>query len=68
MIYNVFNENRLTQYKELYFRGQHIDLLPLEIINEEEEYKVEEVRNYRKQEYSTQFLVHQKGYGNKHDQ
>ena len=41
---------------------------PPEIINKEEEYKVEEVRNYRKREHSTQFLVHWKRYGNKHDQ
>ena len=38
-----------------------------DIINEEEEYKVE-IRNYRKQRYSIQFLMYQKGYGNKHDQ
>ena len=28
------------------------------IINEEEEYKVEEVRKYRKQGQGTQYLVH----------
>ena len=39
-----------------------------EIINEEEEYKVEEVQNHRKQERCTQFLVYQKDYGNKHNQ
>ena len=38
------------------------------IINEEEEYKVEEVRKYRKQEQETQYLVHWKGYEDKHDQ
>jgi len=42
--------------------------LPLDIINEEEEYKVEEVQNHRKQEYRTQFLIYWKEYGNKHDQ
>ena len=41
--------------------------LPLDIINKEEEYKVEEIRNHRKQEHSIQFLVYQKGYGNEHD-
>ena len=40
----------------------------LEIINKEEEYEIEEIRNYRKQEYSTQFLVYWKEYRNKHDQ
>ena len=42
--------------------------LPLDIINEEEEYKVEEVQNHRKQEYRTQFLIYWKEYGNKYDQ
>jgi len=41
---------------------------PLDIINEEEEYKVEEVQNHWKWECSTQFLIHWKGYENKHDQ
>jgi len=41
---------------------------PLDIINEEEEYEVEEIRNYRKQGHNTRFLVHWKGYGNKHNQ
>ena len=42
-------------------------LLP-DIINKEEEYEVEKIRNYKKQGYNTQFLVHWKGYGNEHDQ
>ena len=41
---------------------------PPTIINEEEEYKVEEVQKYRKQGQRTQFLVHQKGYDNEHNQ
>jgi len=41
-IHNVFNEDLLTQCKELYFKEQHMDIaLPLDIINEEEEYEVE---------------------------
>jgi len=32
--------------------------LLLDIINKEEEYKVEEIRNHRKQERGTQFLMH----------
>ena len=43
-------------------------VLLLGIINEKEEYKVEEVWNHRKWECDTQFLVHWKGYGNEHDQ
>jgi len=31
---------------------------PQDIINKEEEYEVEKVWNHRKQEHSTQFLVH----------
>ena len=38
------------------------------IINEEEEYEVEEVRKYRKYKRRMQYLVHQKGYRDKHDQ
>jgi len=41
-IHNVFNEDLLTQCKESYFKEQHMDIaLPLDIINEEEEYEVE---------------------------
>ena len=51
------------------FKGQHEDpASPLTIINEEEEYEVEEVRKYRKQERGTQYLVHWKGYRDEHDQ
>ena len=42
--------------------------LPPDIINEEEEYEGEKVWNHRKQEHSIQFLVHQKGYENEHNQ
>ena len=41
---------------------------PPMIINEEEEYEVEEVRKHRKQGWGTQYLVHWKSYGDKHDQ
>ena len=45
----MFNEDLLTQCRELYFKRQHINLALLsDIINEEEEYKVEEVKNHRK--------------------
>jgi len=49
MIYNVFNEDLLTRYIELKFKRQHKEPVPLPtIINEKEEYKVEEVRKHRK--------------------
>ena len=48
MIHNVFNEDLLTQCKELQFKSQYIGLAPLpDIINEEEEeYKVKEIRKH----------------------
>jgi len=59
MIHNMFNKDLLTQYRKPHFKGQHIDSVPLpEIINKEKEYKIEEIRNYRKQGCCIQFLVH----------
>jgi len=50
MIHNIFNEDLLTQCTEPKFKGQHMELASLPtIINEEEEYKIEEVRKHRKQ-------------------
>jgi len=44
MIHNIFNKDLLTKCKEPQFKGQHMELAPPPtIINEEEEYKVEEV-------------------------
>ena len=39
-----------------------------DIVNEEEEYKVEEIRKHWKWGQETQFLVHWKGYRNEYDQ
>ena len=48
MIHNVFNENLLTRCVEPKYQEQHMSLAPpLVIINEEEEYEVEEVRKHR---------------------
>jgi len=45
----MFNEDLLTKYKAMQFKEQHMDpASPLIIINEEEEYKVEEVLKHRK--------------------
>jgi len=69
MIHNVFNEDLLTRCIELKFKGQHMKLAPLLIIiNEEEEYKIEEVRKHRKRGKGVQYLVHWKDYGDEHDQ
>ena len=46
-----------------------MDPAPLsDIINKEEEYEVEEIRKHQKKGRETQYLVHWKGYGNKHNQ
>ena len=69
IIHNVFNEDLLTQYVEPKFKEQHEEPAPPPmIINEEEEYKVEKVRKYRKCGRETQYLVHWKGYRDEHDQ
>ena len=67
-IYNVFNKDLLTRCNELQFKNQHMKLAPLPtIINEEEEYEVEEVRKHRKWGRETQYLVYWKGYGDEQD-
>jgi len=69
IIHKVFNKGLLTQCVEPEFKGQHEEPAPpLMIINEEEEYEVEEVRKHRKQGRGTQYLVHWKGYGDEHNQ
>ena len=69
MIHNIFNEDLLTRCVEPKFQEQHKDLAPLSmIINEEEEYKVEEVQKHRTRGQKTQYLVHWKGYRDEHDQ
>jgi len=46
-----------------------VELAPsLKIVNKEEEYEVEEIRKHRKQDRGMQYLVHWKGYGDKHNQ
>jgi len=41
---------------------------PPDIINEKEEYEVEEIRKHQKKGQETQFLVHWKEYGDEHNQ
>jgi len=49
MIHNIFNKDLLTRCVELKFKEQHKEPASQPtIINEEEEYKVEEVRKHRK--------------------
>ena len=48
-IHNVFNKDLLIYCKKVELASQHKDLAPLpDIINEKEEYKVEEIRGHRK--------------------
>jgi len=69
MIHNVFNEDLLIRCVEPKFQGQcRNPAPPLVIINEEEEYEVEEVRKHRTRGREMQYLVHWKGYRDKHDQ
>jgi len=58
-IHNMFNKELLTQCVEPKFKSQYEEpaLLPT-IINEEEKYKVEEVRKHRKWGKGIQYLVH----------
>ena len=68
MIHDVFNENLLTQCKEPQYKSQHMEpTLLLDIINEEEEYKVEKIRKHRKRGWKTQYLVYWKGYRDEHN-
>ena len=68
-IYNIFNENLLIRCVELKFKEQHKEPVSLPmIINEEEEYEVEEFRKHRKHGRRTQYLVHWKGYRDEHNQ
>ena len=69
MIHNVFNKDLLTQCTEPKFKEQHMELAPPPmIINEEEEYEIEEVRMHQKQGKEMQYLVHWKGYKDEHNQ
>ena len=69
VIHNIFNENLLTQCVEPKFKGQYEEPASSPtIINEEEKYEVKKVKKYRKYGKGMQYLVHWKGYGDKHDQ
>ena len=69
MIHNVFNEDLLTWYKKPQYKSQHVEPAPLpEIINEEEDYEVKEIRKHWKKRQETQYLVYWKGYRNEHNQ
>jgi len=59
MIHDMFNEYLLTGCRKPHYPEQHMEPAPPPvIINEEEEYEVEEVWKHRKQGRETQYLVH----------
>jgi len=59
MIHNVFNEDLLIKCKAPQFKEQHMNPVPPPIIiNEKEEYEVEEIQKHRKRGRETQYLVH----------
>ena len=59
MIYNMFNKDLLTKYREPHYQGQYMELAPLPtIINKEEEYKVKKVQKHKKQDKEMQYLVY----------
>jgi hypothetical protein len=64
-IHNVFHLNLLTRTHAAEFDSQKKLTPPSpDIIEEEEEYEIEEIRGHRRKGRGTQYLVHWKGYGN----
>jgi hypothetical protein len=67
-IHNVFHLTLLTRTHAVEFDSQKKPMPPLpDIIEEEEEYEIEEICRHRKKGRGTQYLVHWKGYGNEDD-
>jgi hypothetical protein len=61
-IHNVFHSNLLLPYKETEAYGQPFTRPALDLIDGEEEYEVESIKDMRKQGCKIQYLVHWKGY------
>jgi hypothetical protein len=67
-IHNVFHLTLLTRAHAAEFDSQKKPTPPLpDIIEEEEEYEIEEICGQRRKRRGTQYLVHWKGYGNEND-
>ena len=64
MIHNVFHSSLLTPYKETHKHGAQFQHPPLELIDNEEEYEVEQIINhqYYRKHHQLQYLIHWKGY------
>src|SRR5712672_451168 len=61
-IHNVFHASLLLPYKETKEQGRNFEEPPPELIEGEEEYKVEEIRDKRKRRNKTEYLIKWKGY------
>src|SRR5712672_1968587 len=61
-IHNVFHASLLLPYKEMEEHGTNFEEPPLELIEGEEEYEVEEIRDKRKKRNKTEYLIKWKGY------
>jgi len=58
----VFHGKLLTPYHETHVHGKNFPEPPPDLVNREEEYKVELIRDHRKQGRGYQYLVVWKGY------
>lgn len=67
-IHPVFHASLITPYQETVAHGPNFKELPPDLVEGEEEYKVEEIRDKRKQGRGHQYLVHWKGYPNSSDE
>jgi hypothetical protein len=68
IIHDVFNEVLLTPHEKPQYRIQEKPTPPPpDIINEEEEFEIEEIRGHRRRGRGTQYLVHWKGYNDEED-
>src|SRR5712675_3250206 len=61
-IHNVFHASLLLPYKETKEHGRNFEEPPPELIEGEEEYEVEEIRDKRKRRNKTEHLIKWKGY------
>jgi len=61
-IHNVFHGKLLTPYRETDVHGKNFPEPPPDLVNGEEEYEVESIRNHRKRGRGYQYLVVWKGY------
>jgi len=66
-IHNVFHVDLLLPYKEMEAYGPAYTRPPSDLIDGEEEYEIESIRDTRKQRRRTQYLVHWKGYPSSDD-